>query len=347
MLIGIDLGGTKTEIICLDSNSGDELYRRRIASPRDDYQATIDNICVLVRETEAELKKKAQAIGIGIPGTISLDTGCIKNANSTWLNGNPLARDLTERLGLPVAVDNDANCFAVSEAVDGAAKGHDVVFGVIVGTGCGAGLSYNGRAHIGINGLCGEWGHNPLPWPRIYSPDSVALQEDAARKRSNILSSIYAHKPMPSLYVSSPADNEYPGPACYCGKFGCLETWISGTGFENDYFLRSGQRLSGLEIVERIESGTDAHAVRALDIYADRLARGLAGVIDILDPDAIVLGGGMGNISALYDKLPALLEQYCFTDHLHVNVMAPLHGDSSGVRGAAWLGKSGLDKSQL
>tara|TARA_R110002124_G_scaffold129483_1_gene290808 strand:- start:107035 stop:108063 length:1029 start_codon:yes stop_codon:yes gene_type:complete len=342
MLIGIDLGGTKTEIICLDVDSGAELYRHRTPSPRDDYQATLDNICALVRGAEAEIKRKARAIGIGIPGTISLDTGCIKNANSTWLNGNPLAQDLTAQLGLPVAVDNDANCFAVSEAEDGAAKGHDVVFGVIIGTGCGAGLSYKGRAHIGINGLCGEWGHNPLPWPRLYSPDSASLQKDAAQARDKILSPIYAHKTMPSLYVGSLHDNEYPGPACYCGKFGCLETWISGTGFENDYFLRSGTRLSGLEIIKRIESGTDGHAVQALDIYADRLARGLAGVIDILDPDAIVLGGGMGNISALYDKLPALLEQYCFTDHLHVNIMPPLHGDSSGVRGAAWLGKAQL-----
>lgn len=339
MLIGVDLGGTKTEIICLHPDRGEELYRYRTASPRGDYDATVKSIYGLVNKAKEETGLTPESIGIGIPGTISTKTGCVKNANSTWINGHPLGRDLSELIGVGVEVDNDANCFAISEAVDGAAKGCEVVFGVIIGTGCGAGLVVDGKAHIGMNGLGGEWGHNQLPMPRIYSPDAAKAQAAQEQARDAIMSPIYAHKTAPSLYVADEVDNEYPGHACYCGKFGCLETWISGTGFENDYFRRSGSRLKGPEIIALVEKG-DAQASATLQAYADRLARGLAGVVNIIDPDAIVLGGGMGNIKQLYDLLPDLVENYSFTDHLDVHILSPVHGDSSGVRGAAWLGKS-------
>tara|TARA_R110002126_G_scaffold13118_4_gene56895 strand:- start:44742 stop:45764 length:1023 start_codon:yes stop_codon:yes gene_type:complete len=339
MFAGVDLGGTKTEIICLDEASGAEIFRHRKASPRDDYQATLQSITALVRHAEAECKQRVSSLGIGIPGTICSVTNNVKNANSTWLNGHPLATDLAARLDLPVAVDNDANCFAVSEAADGAAAGKAVVFGVIIGTGCGAGLAYNGRAHIGMNGIGGEWGHNPLPWPRQYSADAQTLNAEAAVARAAIISPIYAHKPYCAQYVDSLHDNEYTGTACYCGKFGCLETWISGTGFENDYHRRSGRRLKGAEIVARVGAG-DADAEQTLDCYIDRLARGLASVVDVIDPDAIVLGGGMGNIAQLYEALPEKLALYCFSSSLRTHIVPPRHGDSSGVRGAAWLGRN-------
>lgn len=337
MFAGVDLGGTKTEIICLDEASGAEVFRHRKASPRDDYQATLDNITSLVRHAQDECGQSISSLGIGIPGTICSVTNNVKNANSTWLNGHPLAIDLAAMLAMPVAVDNDANCFAVSEAADGAAAGKAVVFGVIIGTGCGAGLAYHGKAHIGMNGIGGEWGHNPLPWPRQYSADARALNAQGAAEREAIISPIYAHKPYIAQYVDNPHDNEYGGQACYCGKFGCLETWISGTGFENDYHRRSGDRLKGADIVARADGG-DVHAVRALDAYIDRLARGLASVVDVLDPDAIVLGGGMGNIEHLYKALPDALALYCFSSSLRTDIVPPKHGDSSGVRGAAWLG---------
>ncbi len=340
MLAGVDLGGTKTEIIALDPQTGAEIFRHRNPSPRGDYQATLDNIVALVRHAEEACGQKVASLGIGIPGTICSETRCVKNANSTWLNGNPLADDLSAALNMPVAVDNDANCFAVSEAVDGAAAGHEVVFGVIIGTGCGAGVSYKGKAHIGMNGIGGEWGHNPLPWPRRFDENAAALNAKSIADRDAIISPIYAHKPYIEHFVSNPHDNEFPGTACYCGKFGCLETWISGTGFEKDYALRSGAALKGADIVARAAAGDDQHATAALDMYIDRLARGLAHVVDILDPDAIVLGGGMGNIARLYEELPEKLALYCFSSTLKAHIVAPKHGDSSGVRGAAWLGRS-------
>jgi fructokinase len=339
MFAGVDLGGTKTEIICLDAVSGAEIFRHRKASPRDDYQATLASITSLVHHAQDECGLRISSLGVGIPGTICSATGNVKNANSTWLNGHPLAQDLTDMLSLPVAVDNDANCFAVSEAADGAAAGKGVVFGVIIGTGCGAGLAYSGKAHIGMNGIGGEWGHNPLPWPRQYSADADALNSQAIKAREAIISPIYDHKPYIAQYVSTLDDNEYLGAACYCGKFGCLETWISGTGFENDYQRRSGQRLKGADIVARAEAGESA-AEQSLAAYIDRLARGLASVVDVIDPDAIVLGGGMGNIARLYDELPEKLALYCFSNTLNVNIVPPKHGDSSGVRGAAWLGRN-------
>lgn len=339
MFAGVDLGGTKTEIICLDEADGAEIFRHRKASPRDDYQATLKSITSLVHYAQDECGQRISSLGIGIPGTICRATGNVKNANSTWLNGNPLAQDLTAMLSLPVAVDNDANCFAVSEGADGAAAGKSVVFGVIIGTGCGAGLAYNGKAHIGMNGIGGEWGHNPLPWPRQYNEDAAGLNTQAMEARDAIISPIYAHKPYIPQYVTNPHDNEHIGAACYCGKFGCLETWVSGTGFENDYQRRSGQNLKGADIVARAEAGESA-AEQTLAAYIDRLARGLASVVDVIDPDAIVLGGGMGNIQRLYADLPEKLALYCFSNTLNVNIVAPKHGDSSGVRGAAWLGRN-------
>lgn len=340
MLAGVDLGGTKTEIICLTPDTGAEIFRHREASPRGDYQATLNNIIALVTTAEQKCGEVITSLGIGIPGTICSETRCVKNANSTWLNGHPLANDLRKMLDRPVAVDNDANCFAVSEAVDGAGAGQDVVFGVIIGTGCGAGVAYKGKAHIGINGIGGEWGHNPLPWPRQYHENAAALNAQSIAAREAILSPIYTHKPYVPHFVEQAHDNEFPGHACYCGKFGCLETWISGTGFENDYARRSGHALKGAEIVQRAEAGDDPHALDTLDMYIDRLGRGLAHVVDILDPDAIVLGGGMGNIARLYAALPDKLAHYCFSSTLRVNILPPKHGDSSGVRGAAWLGRS-------
>lgn len=342
MFLGVDLGGTKTEIIMLDQKTNEEIYRERVVSPRDDYAATIATIKQLVEQAKSACDQSVSSVGIGIPGTVSVKTGNVKNANSTWLNGHPLAKDAAEALGLPVAVDNDANCFAVSEASDGAATGEEVVFGVIIGTGCGAGLSVNGKAHIGPNGLGGEWGHNPLPMPRLYAAEARQLQENAAGQRQDILSSIYAHKPMPMLYTEVEVENEFPGHACYCGKFGCLETWISGTGFENDFYRHSGERLKSPDIVTLAEEGHYL-AQRVLALYTDRLARGLAHVVNIVDPDAIVLGGGMGNIKSLYDDLPELVSLYAFTDHLDVKILPPAHGDSSGVRGAAWLGRGAAE----
>ena len=288
MRIGIDLGGTKTEIAALDEASGDPLYRRRVATERT-YDGVVRGIRDLVLGAEHELGRTG-TVGVGIPGTVSKETGLVKNANSTWINGKPLDRDLSAALEREVRLENDANCFAISEARDGAAAGADVVFGVIIGTGTGAGIVVNGKCLKGANGIGGEWGHNPLPWCR---------------------------------------EDELPGRACYCGKNGCIETWLSGPGFEAEYFESAGERRSADEIV--------ALAPAALSRYVDRLARSLAHVINVVDPDVIVLGGGMGKISSLYDAVPAIWGRYVFSDSVQTQLKPPVHGDSSGVRGAAWL----------
>lgn len=295
MRIGVDLGGTKIEALAL-ADDGRELGRHRVPSPRDDYAGTLQAIADLCARLERQAGERG-SVGVGIPGTVSSRTGLVKNANSVWLNGQPLDKDLARALGRPVRLANDANCLAVSEASDGAGAGEAVVFAVILGTGTGAGVALGGRPHAGRNGVGGEWGHNPLPWP---TPE------------------------------------EYPGPECYCGKRGCLETWVSGTGFENDYARHTGTRLKGPEIVARGEAG-EAPAVAALQRYLDRLARGLAHVIDILDPDVIVLGGGMSNVAALYQRVPELLPRYVFGAEADTPIRPARHGDSSGVRGAAWL----------
>ncbi len=293
--IGIDLGGTKIEGIALDE-TGNELARRRIETPRNDYAATVAAIVGLVHYLE-ETTHRHGTIGMGIPGAISPATDLVKNANSTWLIGKPLHKDLKQQLGREVRIANDANCFAVSEAVDGAAKGVHVVFGVIVGTGCGGGVCVDGRTLIGVNAIGGEWGHNPLPWPNT---------------------------------------DELPGPKCYCGKHNCIETWLSGTGFARDYLDHTQQKLKGAEIVALAEQG-EANALAALERYEDRMARALASIINILDPDVIVLGGGMSNVKRLYENVPRLWGQYVFSDRVDTRLVAPVHGDSSGVRGAAWL----------
>ncbi len=294
--IGIDLGGTKTEIIALDADGAERLRARR-PTPAGDYAATLRQIAEMVTAAEAELGQQG-SVGIGLPGSISPATGLMRNANSTCLNGQPLKRDIEALLQRPVAISNDANCFALSEAADGAAAGAASVFGVIIGTGTGAGLVVDGKVVGGHNGVAGEWGHNPLPWPQ---PD------------------------------------EYPGPACWCGLRGCIETWLSGPGFARDFEQATGRQLRAEEIVAAAGAG-DAEASAALERYHSRLARGLAHIINIFDPEAIVLGGGMSNIRSLYEHVPQLWGQHVFSDCVATRLLPPRYGDSSGVRGAAWLG---------
>lgn len=296
--LGIDLGGTKTEIIALGED-GSELLRRRRPTPKDDYEGTLGTIRDLILEAESELGERG-TVGIGTPGAISPATGLVKNANSVWLNDQPLDRDLERVLGRPAALANDADCLALSEATDGAGAGADPVFAVIIGTGVGGGIVVRGRPVGGPNAIAGEWGHNPLPWP---SPE------------------------------------ELPGPGCYCGLTGCLETWLSGPSLARDFERRSGRRLESRGIVAAAASG-DAEAEAALLRYEDRLARGLATVINILDPEVIVLGGGLSRLERLYSAVPARLDRYVFTDVVRTRVRPAVHGDSSGVRGAAWLGRA-------
>ncbi len=293
--IGIDLGGTKTEIIVLDAQ-GRTCLQRRVATPRNDYHATLDCIHRLVREAEAQLHCRA-SVGIGTPGALSRQTGRIKNANSTWLNDRPLREDLEDRLQRPVRLANDANCFALSEATDGAAAGASLVFGVIIGTGTGAGIVANGRLLTGVNAIAGEWGHNPLPWPDAH---------------------------------------ELPGPACYCGRHGCLETYLSGPGLAAEHRAVTGDSLDSRQIVAAAAAG-DVACEQTLQRYEHRLARGLAHVINILDPEVIVLGGGLSQVSRWYHNVPRLWQDYIFSDRVDTHLVPPRHGDASGVRGAAWL----------
>ena len=296
MRIGVDVGGTKIEAIALDPK-GSELQRIRVATPKGDYAGTVAAVATLVRELE-KATGQTGTVGTGIPGTIVASTGLVKNANSTWLNGQPLQRDLSATLDREVRCANDANCFAISEATDGAAQDYEVVFGVIFGTGCGGGISIDGRVHAGPNGLSGEWGHTPLPWPTA---------------------------------------EESPGMLCYCGRHGCLETWISGTGFEWDFARVTSRNLRGIEIVAAAEAG-DIEANAALDRLIDRMARGFSTVVNVLDPDAIVIGGGLSNLARLYEGgLAARLRDYGFGGGVETPILRNLHGDSSGVRGAAWL----------
>ncbi len=297
MRIGIDLGGTKIEAICLAAD-GAELARQRIASPQGDYDATIRAIVELVADIE-NLTEKTSSIGIGIPGTISPTSGLIKNTNSTWLIGKALDQDLTTALGSPVRLANDANCFTLSEATDGAAKGAANVFGVILGTGVGGGIVIDGNIVTGPNSIAGEWGHNPLPWI---------------------------------------TDDERPGPDCYCGKSGCIETFLNGAALEQLYPAKSYQAGTfAAEEIAELASNNEAVAGRAIDIYAERLARALASVTNVLDPDVIVLGGGLSNIDKLYDQVPSLWQNWAFSDEISTKLVKNRHGDSSGVRGAAWL----------
>ena len=293
--IGIDLGGTKIEAAVL-GDDGAVRARRRVATPRDDYAATLRSIAALVEDLEAEMGSAA-VVGVGMPGTISPATGLVKNANSVWLNGHPLAEDLRRLLPRPLRFANDANCFALSEAVDGAAAGAGAVFGVIVGTGTGGGVVVHGRIWTGPNAIAGEFGHNPLPWPNL---------------------------------------DEGPGPQCYCGQTGCIETYLSGPGLSRDHERTTGQSLDAAGIAVRAASG-DVAAEATLRRYEDRMARGLASVVNVLDPDVVVLGGGLSNLSRLYVTVPRLWTRYVFSDRVDTRLVSPRHGDSSGVRGAAWL----------
>lgn len=295
MRIGIDLGGSKIEGVALDGG-GTVRFRERVNTPVGDYDGTLMAIAQMVSKIETALGAKA-TVGVGTPGAISTRTGLIKNANSTILNGKPLDRDLERILARPVRLDNDANCFALSEAVDGAASDARVVFGVILGTGVGGGVVVGRQLIAGRNRIAGEWGHNPLPW---MEPD------------------------------------EWSGPPCYCGKVGCIETFLSGPAMSQQFLAATGKRLSGKEIALAADAGDEA-AIGALEIYANRLARGLAHVVNLLDPDKIVLGGGLSNIKRLFTTIPDLIQRYVFSDGVEIVIVPARHGDSSGVRGAAWL----------
>jgi fructokinase len=293
--IGIDLGGSKIEAAALDQGGAMRL-RRRIPTPAGDYTGTITAIAGLVAGLEREIGARA-SVGIGIPGTIVAATGLVKNANSTWLNRQPLSRDVEAALSRPVRFANDANCFALSEAIDGAGAGQDTVFGVILGTGVGGGIVIGGRILVGANAIAGEWGHNPLPAPRL---------------------------------------DEWPGPPCYCGRSGCIETFLSGPGLAADHRRHGGGAMESAGIAAGAAAG-DAACRATLDRYAERLARALAGVVNILDPDVIVLGGGLSALAFLYDEVPRRWGRHVFSDRVATRLLPPMRGDSSGVRGAAWL----------
>ncbi len=300
--LGIDLGGTKIEGIALD-DQGNQLSRRRLPTPGGDYDATVRSIRDLIKQISDESGAIQTApVGVGIPGSLSTRTGLIKNANSTCLIGHPFDRDLEAALGRPVRLANDADCFAISEAVDGAGGNFNTVFGVILGTGVGSGIVSSGRLIQGKNAIAGEWGHNPLPWMQILDD----------------------------------GHDERPGPDCYCGKSGCIETFLSGPGLSRDHHLNHSVSIPATEIVQLAEKG-DADCINTLAHYEHRLARALASVINILDPDVIVLGGGLSNIGRIYRHIPNLWQNWVFSDHVDTRLLKNIHGDSGGVRGAAWL----------
>jgi len=301
--VGVDLGGTKIEIIAL-AGDGAVLDRERRSTPAGDYAATLDTVAALIELIEP-ITGPINRVGVGTPGALSAATGLIKNSNSTVLNGRALDRDLEKRLKRPVRLENDANCFALSEAVDGAAAGAATVFGVILGTGVGGGLVVDRRLVRGRNHVAGEWGHNPLPWARA---------------------------------------SDLPGAPCYCGKSGCIETYLSGAGLARAYHSASGRELAAHTIARAADEG-DPAALACLEQYADQLARGLATVINVLDPEAIVLGGGLSNIARLYREVPPLIGRYAFSDRITTPILKARHGDSSGVRGAAWLWQSTRERS--
>jgi fructokinase len=293
--IGVDLGGTKIEGAAIDA-FGSVRVRRRVLTPAQDYHGTIDAIIALIAGIEQEIGATA-TVGIGIPGAISPASGLVKNANSTWLIGRPLQQDIEAALGRPVRLANDANCFALSEATDGAGATMRTVFGVILGTGVGGGIAIAREILVGANAIAGEWGHNPHPWP---TPD------------------------------------EQPGPPCYCGRSGCIETFLSGPALIADHRRHTGQSLTVPQIAADARSG-DPACRATLERYVNRLARGLASVINLIDPDVIVLGGGLSGIAALYEEVPKQWARYIFSDRVVTRLRPPVHGDSSGVRGAAWL----------
>lgn len=293
--LGVDLGGTKIEVAVLD-DQGATLWRQRLPTPQGDYTGTIETMATLIEQAEADVGRM-DTIGIGTPGTVSPRTGLMKNANSVVLNDRPLKGDLEKRLGRRVAMANDANCLALSEACDGAAAGAKSVFGVILGTGVGGGLVVDGQLHAGHNAIAGEWGHNPLPWPE---------------------------------------EGEFPGPTCWCGMKGCIERWLAGPGLARDFQAVTGREGAGHDVAIWAGEG-DPEAQAALDRYTHRLARALAHLINIVDPEVIVLGGGMSNVASLYEVVPRLWDRFVFSDPITTRLVPPQHGDSSGVRGAAML----------
>ncbi len=292
MRLGIDLGGTKIEIVAIERD-GRECARHRVKTPHTSYNDTIRTIRDLVTATETRLGQTG-TLGVAIPGAISPKTGLVKNANSTALIGHPLDKDLQTALARPVRVENDANCFTLSEATDGAAKGHEIVFGVIMGTGIGGGIAVGGRVLRGAHAITGEWGHNPLPAPRT---------------------------------------SETSGPACYCGRQGCIESWISGPAVSEQYKLLTGRHMIATDIAEADDP--DARAV--MEDFLDRMARALSTIVNVLDPDCVVIGGGLSKIDAIYREVPGRIEKYAFNPEGHTEILRNVHGDSSGVRGAAWL----------
>jgi len=302
MRIGIDLGGTKIEGVALDER-GAELARERVATPRDDYEGTLRALAQMVFALEAKVGRRG-TVGVGTPGAISPATGRMKNCNSTWLNGRALKEDLETRLRRVVRLANDANCFALSEAIDGAGREAPVVFGVILGTGCGGGVVVHQRVLEGANAIAGEWGHNALPWPR---------------------------------------DDERPGPPCYCGLHGCIESLLSGPGLARDHARSLGAAIGSeggfldASAIARAADEGDAAAQASLARYVERLARALASVINLLDPEVIVLGGGLSHIARLYTEVPRQWDRWVFSDRVTTRLLPPVHGDSGGVRGAAWL----------
>jgi len=293
--LGIDLGGTKIAGVVLD-RAGSVIASCTIASPQNDYRATLAALAGLIGRLDRDAGASG-SVGIGMPGSISPATGLVQNANSTWLNGRPLCADLQALVGRPIRFANDANCFALSEATDGAARGAHTVFGVILGTGCGGGIVIGGRVVDGLRGIGGEWGHNPLPWP---------------------------------------TGEELTIPPCWCGRQGCMETWVSGTALAADHARVTGQLMKAEAIVATAGFG-DGNAQASLDRHAHRLARGLATIVNLIDPDVIVLGGGLSSLPHLYELLPGLMAPYIFADVPHIDVRPPTHGPASGVRGAAWL----------
>ena len=321
--LGIDLGGTKIELIALDAG-GREILRRRVPTPQNDYLATVAAVAALVHAAEFDLGQSG-SIGVGTPGAISPASGLMKNCNSTCLNGRPLQQDLERTLNREVRLANDADCFALSEATDGAAAGADTVFGVILGTGVGGGVVVRGQLLKGANAIAGEWGHSPLPHFQF-----AHAQADRASTGQHPATGEAILHPWPSLRELDAA------PACYCGKKGCIETWLSGPGFAADHVRYGGEELPAHEIVQLANAGYGPCSA-TLARYEERLARALASVVNLIDPDVIVLGGGLSNIARLYDSVPRLWPRYVFSDRVDTKLVPPQHGDSSGVRGAAWL----------
>jgi fructokinase len=327
MRIGIDFGGTKTEVVALHARNGKELYRHRVPTKKNDYDATIKTMVDLILTAEDQTGQ-AGTVGICVPGPIYTSTGLTGCPNTPWINDRPFKSDLEKALGRQIRMENDANCFVVSEATDGAAAGKNNVFGMIIGTGCGGGFYINGKVVSGLNGLAGECGHVPLPYPRVYAPNGI----DSDFK----ISGDKPREGLPIYETNDPSWSEYPGEPWKCGRAGTWETWISGTGFKMDYQRVTGEKLSTHDIIENALRGEEK-ALAAFERYCDRMARCLSFVINLIDPEVIVLGGGMSNVDQIYKVIPQIWDNYVYADEVLTKLVPPRHGDSSGVRGAAWL----------